>query len=354
MGILGIIYESTRNAYTVNDMKRRSKFKVALSTALCFSMLCLPRKPVSNFSSTKCLAAEELICKNSKVKNIGLMLTKDDGSIIYEWVKHSKHFFTGMVVLDGSTTSNIARKIFDRKNNSSSTFYYHESDFKALHEFSDSELREMGQKLVTSHFGYGVWVTMVHSDEFYLHNPLKVIEKAENEGADHVKWRALHVLPHVSEYENYLKNSNAPVSELFHHYYHYGPKGSFLENRMFRNTPGLKWEPGQGNILPRNMKKVLSLYPAYLHYKVHNLSLSAYTEEGIHKQHWNKVTERSYKSSDAKRGVGIRWSVKDTRDFFVDHFPNSHKYKYISKLGEDGSIESYLDIDESFKGFTAC
>mmetsp|Transcript_6943 Transcript_6943/g.20819 ORF Transcript_6943/g.20819 Transcript_6943/m.20819 type:complete len:214 (-) Transcript_6943:536-1177(-) len=213
----------------------------------------------------------------------------------------------------------------------------------------------MGHKLVTRHFGYNIWVTMVHSDEFFLHNPLKVIRQAKKEGADYVKWRALHVLPHVSEYdESYLENPGASVSKLFRHYYHYGPKGSFLEYRMFQSIPGLKWESGQGNIIPRNMKKVLSLYPAYLHYKVHNLSMSPYTPEGIHKQHWNKVSEISYKSSNSKRGVGIRWNVKKTSDFFVDHFPNSNKYKYISKLEGDGNIERYLDIGESFKGLTHC
>ena len=59
-------------------------------------------------------------------------------------------------------------------------------------------------------------------------------------------------------------------------------------------------------------------------------------------------------SDTMEQGTIIRWNVKETRDFFVDHFPNSHKYKYVSKLEGDANIESYLDIGESFKGLTNC
>ena len=109
----------------------------------------------------------------------------------------------------------------------------------------------------------------------------------------------------------------------------------------------------QGSLLPFNLKKELSIYPAYMHYKVHDLTLDAYTPEEVHRNHWNKVSTAVYKNSRAKHGVGIRWNVHTTRDFFVDHFPNSKKYKYVSELKND-RIESYLDVGEEYKDINEC
>ena len=302
-------------------------------------------------TSSSCLS-NQLGCGAIRTKkNIGLLLTKDDGNILKSWFKENSRFFTSLVVIDGSLSSET-RKFFS---NCSSTFYFHESSFSSLKDFSDGELRELGHKIITQRFGYGLWITMAHTDEFYIHSPLKVIEQAEKERADFVSWRALHVLPHPSEYENYLLNPNAPVPELFRHYYHFGPaKGAFLEHRMFYSKPGLVWDHRQGSILPLNLKRRVSINPAYMHYKLHDLSLHAYTTSGIHRKHWSKVSHQSYvKHSENKRGVGFRWKVQSVRDFFVDHWPNSSKYKYVSKY-EHNRIEPYLDIGDNFKDTYGC
>jgi len=289
--------------------------------------------------------------KQGMKKNIGLLLTKDDGRILSTWFKQNSRYFTALVVLDGSVTTQTARLLFS---NCNSVFYFHKSKYTFLEDFSDGELRKLGTDLVTELFGYDVWITMAHSDEFYYHSPLKIIELAEKEGAELVKWRALHILPHPGEYENYIKNPDSPVTELFRHYYHYGPeKGAFLEYRMFLNKPDLTWDHKQGSLLPLQLKKQLSIYPAYLHYKVHELTLDAYTSEGIHKNHWNKVSRKSYSKPDTKQGVGIRWNVHATRDFFVDHFPNSKKYNYVSVF-ENNHIESYLDVGDEYKEYGKC
>lgn len=277
-------------------------------------------------------------------KNIGILLTKDDGEIMKTWFEENSRYFSALVVLDGSF-SNASAIFFSQCR---SVFYYHEKNISSLKFFSDGELRKIGHDLVTNLFGYGVWITMAHSDEFYYHSPLKIMELAEKYDADFVKWRALHVLPHPSEYKDFLENPDAPARKLFRHYYHFGPeKGSFLESRMFLNKPNLQWDSMQGSILPKNLRKPLLLYPAYLHYKISELSLEAYTPEGVHKKHWNMVSDGAYRDLTSKRGTGIRWKVHSLQDFFVDHFPNSKKYNYVS-LFENNSIESYLDIGKKY------
>jgi hypothetical protein len=285
-------------------------------------------------------------------KNIGLLLTKDDGKILETWFEKNSRYFTALVVLDGSVDSNETEAFFS---GCKFVSYYHEKEFSSLKAFSDGELRELGHKLITQQFGYNVWITMAHTDEFYIHSPFKVIKQAEIEKADFVRWSALHVLPHPSEYESFLRNPGSPVTELFRHYYHFGPtKGAFLESRMFYSKIGLSWRNMQGSILPSNLKKEFSLHPAYMHYKLYQLSLDAYTSEGVHKRHWDRVSSDMYQNADAKKGVGIRWNVQNIRDFFVDHFPNSKKYNHISVLGKNNMIEKYLDIGEKFKDRFFC
>lgn len=289
-------------------------------------------------------------CNKRKIKNIGLLLTRDDGDILKLWFQTNSQYFSALVILDGSESS-TARDFFA---SCESTHYYHESSFSDLTIHSDGELRELGHMLVTASFGFNVWITMAHTDEFYYHNPFKVIDQAAAEKADHIRWSALHVLPHPSEYNYYLTHKDSPVTELFRHYYHFGPKkGAFLESRMFLNKPGLKWGKQQGVLLPGNLGREFKLHPAYLHYKVHNLSLSSYTPLGVHRQHWNTVSDNAYKNPNAKRGVGIRWNITHAHDFFVDHWPGSAKYNHCS-IFLNGSIEEYLDIGSEFRGISDC
>ncbi len=290
-------------------------------------------------------------CRKSGKMNIGLLLTKDDGDILRVWFEKNSRYFSALVILDGSIESDLAKQLFS---NCKRAFYYHESNFTQLKVYSDGELRALGHELVTKLFGYDVWITMAHSDEFYYHSPLKIIEKAERENADFVKWQALHILPNPSEYEYYLQHPGAPVTELFKHYYHFGPqKGAFLESRMFFSKPELQWNNRQGLLLPLNLKRELSVHPSYMHYKVHNLTTAAYTANGIHKTHWNRVSRVAYKNPTAKPGVGIRWNISSTRDFFVHSFPNSKKYDHISVL-RNNRIEKYLDIGEEYKDEEPC
>ena len=289
-------------------------------------------------------------CNKHSVKNIGLLLTKNDGEILKMWFRTNSQYFSALVILDGSE-SNLTRDFFTY---CTSAYYHHESSFDGLTFRSDGELRELGHKLVTNAFGFNVWITMAHTDEFYYHNPFIVMDRATAEEADFIRWSALHVLPHPSEYSYYLMHKEAPVTELFRHYYHFGPKkGAFLESRMFLNKPGLKWEKKQGVLLPGNLKRELKLHPAYLHYKVHNLTLNAYTAQGVHRQHWNAVSDKAYKNPNGKRGVGIRWNITHIRDFFVDHWPGSSKYNHCS-IFLNGSIEKYLDIGSEFRDISDC
>ena len=296
-----------------------------------------------NVTASYCARTSEL-GRQASVHHVGLLLTKDDGDILFEWLEHNSCHFSALLVLDGSSGPYAHNELSSCAN----VVYYHENDFSDLKLYSDGELRELGHDLISKHFGYNIWITMAHTDEFFIHSPLSAIDFATKENADHIRWRALHVLPHPSEFENFTRHAHAPVHTLFRHYHHYGPKrGSFLEHRTFFSTKGVEWDKRQGALLPRNLKKTSSIHPSYLHYKVHNLSLSAYDEQGTHRQHWNRVAESSYsKNKQQRKGVGIFWSVKVTRDFFVSRWPGNERYSHVSVFHD--RVESYLDIGDIF------
>lgn len=256
-------------------------------------------RPRVHSARTICDHTRYLGCNQHK-KHIGLLLTKGDGSILETWLHENSYHFSALVVLDGSK-SELARKVL---HGCPSVYYYHEMDFTHMRYYSDGELRELGHQLVSKHFGYNVWITMVHTDEFFVHSPVAAAQFAEMHNADYIKWRALHVLPHPSEYRAYLSNPNAPVTSLFRHYHHFGPRrkpGAFLESRTFFSTRGLRWSQKHAQILPFNLRRRASIRPAYLHFKLHNLSLDVYDEAGYHKGHWNNVHINSSNKNSVPR-----------------------------------------------------
>ena len=52
------------------------------------------------------------------------------------------------------------------------------------------------------------------------------------------------------------------------------------------------------------------------------------------------------KISNKEKGVGIFWSVKVTRDFFVSRWPGNERYSHVSVFHD--RVESYLDIGDIY------
>ena len=139
-----------------------------------------------NFTAGYCARTSEL-GRQASVHHVGLLLTKDDGDILFEWLEHNSCHFSALLVLDGSSGPYAHNEMSSCAN----VVYYHENDFSDLKLYSDGELRELGHDLISKHFGYNIWITMAHTDEFFIHSPLSAIDFATKENADHIRWRAL-------------------------------------------------------------------------------------------------------------------------------------------------------------------
>eukprot|EP00242_Pyramimonas_sp_CCMP2087_P005188 CAMPEP_0198197298 /NCGR_PEP_ID=MMETSP1445-20131203/903_1 /TAXON_ID=36898 /ORGANISM="Pyramimonas sp., Strain CCMP2087" /LENGTH=428 /DNA_ID=CAMNT_0043866547 /DNA_START=386 /DNA_END=1670 /DNA_ORIENTATION=- len=294
---------------------------------------------------------------------VGILPTKDDGDIVCEWIHHNIHHFDVLIVVDGSEDS-LTEQVFSPIPN---VVYTHERDHPdILVTKLDSEMRMLGQEIAKSRFGdTGYWIHIAHTDEFLYHSPRKVFRAAEKAGADAIKWHALHIIPHTSEFERYQSNRYLPVHKLFQHYYFFEDKrdGAFKESRSFQQLPYQKYVVRWCEVVPDTVKKYWNLSPSYMHYKLWNLTLDAYTADGVHKHHWNRVDEKHWEklekeSADKaaskgqagggtfKRGVGTRMSMEKIEDFFKDDWPACCKYKSNSVF--DGKLLPSLNKGNIF------
>lgn len=284
---------------------------------------------------------------------VGLLVTKDDGDIVCEWLHHNLRHFDALIVVDGSEDP-LTREVYSGVPN---IIYTHEDDHQhLLVNRTDSEMRWVGQLIANERFGAsGYWIHICHTDEFLYHSPRKVFRAADKAGVDAIGWFALHVIPHTSEYDRYLRDSAAPVARKFRHYFYMAKteKGAFVESRSFKNSPSQVYSRRWAEVIPDSVQKVWQKHPAYIHYKLWNLTLNAYSSDGMHKHHWNKVDSTVWKVLDQaakakkganatfNRGTGIRWQVSKLADFFKSEWPHCCKYKENSIY--KGKIEPTLD-----------
>ena len=214
---------------------------------------------------------------------------------------------------------------------------------------TDQTLRRVVHRRIRSVFGSGVWVMLCHPDEFFYHDPRKVAAAAQAEGADHVFWWALHVLPHPSERVAYEGGGDALVQQRFRHFHHSfeGAGRPFLEGRLFRDARGVQYGRAHFQTLPAEGLSApwrqlgaewLSTWhgtaesaaiqgPAYLHYKVVEPDPSHYVERRYPSQQHPGSTfsywaRRHHFDGGGAAPTGFSTDVSSVGGFFLSRFEN--------------------------------
>ncbi|CAL6331980.1 unnamed protein product [Bathycoccus prasinos] len=198
------------------------------------------------------------------------------------------------------------------------------------------------ENILTSKYGYGFWVTMAHCDEFYYHDPNKIVQLAEEEGVDGIFWFALHVLPHPSEFENYKANPMLSATTLFHHYHYYGEKGGFADFRSFKHSPRVHFRRKWSVMLPEGLRNVWSKHPAYLHYKVKQINPKNYDSSGHNLKNFAQARKHGSKNKNGEMvTTGLSWPINTEKDFFVTSYRGKPKYKKCRRF--DGNLPPELN-----------
>lgn len=275
-----------------------------------------------------------------KMRNIahhGILIVKDEGELLRKWLQTHARDFDSIVCVDGSESNETQTMLRDYEK----IDYYHESEL-TLRQYTDTEIRQSALDILSSKYGHGFWVTMAHCDEFYYHDPRKIVQLAEEEHVDGVFWFALHVLPHPSEFETYKANPWLPATSLFHHYHYYGEKGGFRDFRSFKHSPqvhfGRKWSV----MLPEGLNNVWSKHPAYLHYKVKQINPNNYDSAGHHLKNFAQARKHGSQNKNGELiATGLSWPINTEKDFFVTSYRGKPKYKKCRRF--DGNLPPELN-----------
>lgn len=197
--------------------------------------------------------------------NIGLLLTYNEADVIDEMMQSNRHAVDAIFVLDGSTDDTPAKL----------------AQYPEVHTIlRDEDVLKPGEKLRDYHrqvlleaarasFGRGHWYTLMHGDEIFHHDPRRVIEQAEKQGAKRVNWAAMQFFLHTSDEATYQQPTiNEHVQTRVRWYSPF-----WLEIRQFRDDAGVHYSIGQhGKVIPAGVGwQPYSRVPIFKHYPYRSL-----------------------------------------------------------------------------------
>jgi hypothetical protein len=212
------------------------------------------------------------------ITNIGLMVTKNEAPILKDIMDANIRHVDRVYVLDGG--SDEAERIL--RGYPQVVYYLHERELE----------RRLGRKptIVDGIRGYLLdeirvrekgfpWITLMHGDEIFYHDPRIAIQLAEKTGANIIAWYAPHFFPHADDYRRWDDLKNKPLIERFRHFAYYGDR-CWLEHRQYRLLPDLCYLKEENpSFLPVGSTpfRELEVHPIYHHFKVWNLDMKSYT-----------------------------------------------------------------------------
>jgi drug/metabolite transporter (DMT)-like permease len=286
----------TRTEKVESKKRRRLKRLCILSVTLCTLAKLLyyiqnsnSMEISMNISLPKQIHSQSISDKKaiSKLAHHGIMIVKDEGELLTKWLSTHSQDFDSIVCVDGSESNETLQLLQGFANIN----YIHERELR-LKQYTDTEIRQSALDILTAKYGYGFWVTMAHCDEFYYHDPRKIVQLAEDEDVDGIYWFALHVLPHPSEYNAFKVNTSLPATTLFHHYHYYGEKGGFQDFRSFKHNPKVHFRNEWSAMKPEGLNMIWSEHPAYLHYKVKQVNVKNYDKQGHNLQSFAQARKK--------------------------------------------------------------
>jgi glycosyltransferase involved in cell wall biosynthesis len=194
----------------------------------------------------------------ASLQNIGIMMTCNEGDIIEEVMKENTKYFDKIFVLDGSTdkTPEIIRS-FDAVK-----YFITDKDLNYPGRVTDGARQFLIDK-AQEMYGAEGWFTLLHGDEIFYDNPIKIAEMAEKAGAEKVNWQPHNFFLHTSD----MNKDFSAIKSVQDRVTWYSP-AECVEIRQYRNKPGIQYDIYRYNwILPKGIGlKTILYFPNYKHY----------------------------------------------------------------------------------------
>jgi len=193
------------------------------------------------------------------MRNIGIMLTRNEEDVIEEVMDDHKQYFDTIFVLDGSTDRTPS--ILKRYKNIA--LLLNDADISPHGPITDGS-RQFLIDEAQKRFGYEGYFTLLHGDEIFFDNPNTTAQKAIDEDIDYVLWQMMTFFPHVSEEACYEEKKHLPVQERMG-----WCTPNWVEVRQFVNRQGVGYDLAQHKTLvPRGVHtlKFNTNLPVFKHY----------------------------------------------------------------------------------------
>jgi hypothetical protein len=193
------------------------------------------------------------------VNSVGLLITKNEESIIEEVISKNEIHFDSIYALDGSndSTPNILSKFKKIKH------LVLEKDL-GINKTKDGVREVLLQEIRKNESLENTWVTLMHSDEIFYHSPRKVAQYAEIEGSDWCRWFAMHFFVHSSYKNNWNDLKSLPVEDRINHYA--TNELPWIEFRQFKLKKDSRYFLDHHHIMPTGISKCFSRIPIYKQY----------------------------------------------------------------------------------------
>jgi len=287
-----------------------------------------------------------------------ILITRNDHLIAESWLKKHSCIFDQISVVDGSE-GDITKSICSEYDN---VIYSRDSEIGIEVNGTNANqlLRQFAFSKLVPFLLVGDWVCVSHFDEFYYHDPRKIIPALEP-NADLVIFNVLNFMPHPSEkdkaLEQYLKGSYDPT-KVFNYYWYRSDSSSYsdkfgLEHRMFKVLPEMHWNQGiHDRVVPLNVNSVSSIRPLHKHYKIFNFDLNEYFgNQGVFSSSCFD-TGLFIDNALPDNGVSLDRSIKDINHLFFDenNVWNANGYDSFEKFDESNVKFNQLDKQFIFEG----
>ncbi len=266
------------------------------------------------------------------MRNIGLLLTKDEAPILADTLKQNTRFIKEIYVLDGGNdeTASIVQRFPEVR------AYYHERDLLPEGYAAVDSIRQVVFERILDTAQPGDWITLMHGDEMFFHDPQISISVAEKLDCNLIRWFAAHFFPHRNDLKNWSRLKDLPVYERFTYFAHY-KKACWIEDRQFKITAGMHYQEGQhSGVLPFSpvAYRPLPAHPVYHHFKVWDLNINSYTIE------YSGKYRKNIARPSGKWGM-VHYTPKTFEKFFIKKYP---KYPRTSRFdGSFGSLSREYD-----------
>lgn len=287
------------------------------------------------------------------IKVHSIVMTRNDDLIIDHWLEKHTKVFDNIAVVDGSDgdfTENLCKKY--------GVLYTRDPEPTPERPFHEQYLREAAFNLLVDAgvMEIGDWVVCSMADEWYYHDPKKIVNAGVEPWANVISWNQLNILPHPSEKETYLScGDDYNPTKIFKHFWVRDNYKTCFEPRMFKYTGTEVWthmipwcnNPVAGRIEPLSHNIKSSLVPTYFHYKVFDLDPEKYKDDGFgHFEKSRLNTGLGYAKAMEPR------TIETIDDLFFDEdniYCNlgrdddggEYLHGYCIKIPDDGLLEPY-------------